>query len=383
MDRGLFDEMVDGGYVRVQSHPTLPLLIANYTEKAQYEQVWNDVTTQCRGLIFQNDGGLVHARPYRKFFNYGDAANTGPLELAEEVVVTDKLDGSLGISYIGTDGLPAVATRGSFTSEQARHATDLLRTKYPSFRPLPGFTYLWEIVYPENRIVVDYGHQDDLFLHGVIHIRDGRWISDYGWPGPRVEQFEHATLAEALLAPPRDNAEGLVVRYVSTGAMVKIKQADYVALHRVLTNTSARILWQHLAVNACTSEHIDVKLMTRMLHLDPARILEIQAAGPNWLATMLSAVPDEFFSWVRTTIAGLVQKVEDTTALAHKNAARLNTEFSDDRKAIAQAAFAELTRDEIDLVFPILDGRPIVAQTWFKAYPGVDRPFTNRNESIA
>src|SRR5512142_1407263 len=35
-DAGLLAAMVDGGYVRVQRHPSLPLVIHNYTERAQY-----------------------------------------------------------------------------------------------------------------------------------------------------------------------------------------------------------------------------------------------------------------------------------------------------------------------------------------------------------
>lgn len=34
-DQELLGEMVAGGYVRTQQHPTLPLSILNYTEKAQ------------------------------------------------------------------------------------------------------------------------------------------------------------------------------------------------------------------------------------------------------------------------------------------------------------------------------------------------------------
>ena len=114
-------QAIDGGYVRVQSHPDLPLRILNYTEKATYERVWNPVTLTCRGLIV-NDSGKVVARPFRKFFNYGEPSAPA-LDLDAEVVVTDKCDGSLGILYPLGDGRYGVATRGSFTSVQAQHAT--------------------------------------------------------------------------------------------------------------------------------------------------------------------------------------------------------------------------------------------------------------------
>lgn len=35
----------------------------NYTAKAQYDKLWNEVTLQCRGLILDGDGNVV-ARPF-------------------------------------------------------------------------------------------------------------------------------------------------------------------------------------------------------------------------------------------------------------------------------------------------------------------------------
>ena len=114
------DVAVRDGLVRLARHPRLPLTIANYTAKAQWERRWTPVTRRCRGLVFADDGSLV-ARPFEKFFNYGDvvlprvAATMPPL-------VTTKVDGSLGI-LVRWDGEWSVATRGSFTSEQSEVAT--------------------------------------------------------------------------------------------------------------------------------------------------------------------------------------------------------------------------------------------------------------------
>ena len=111
------ESAIADGFVRAQDHPTLALRILNYTERAQYERVWTDVTRQCRGLIVDGMGRIV-ARPYAKFFNYGEH-DEATLSLDEFVTITDKMDGSLGILYRGTDGQLAIATRGSFASEQA------------------------------------------------------------------------------------------------------------------------------------------------------------------------------------------------------------------------------------------------------------------------
>src|SRR4028119_412849 len=125
----LLPEMLREGYVCVQRHPTAPLFIYNYTPKAQYERVWNEVTLQCRGLIL-DEGGKVVARPFRKFFNLEEVDSLP----AEPFEVYEKLDGSLGILY-WTGEQAFIATRGSFTSEQSRKANQILHARYGHVLP--------------------------------------------------------------------------------------------------------------------------------------------------------------------------------------------------------------------------------------------------------
>jgi RNA ligase len=258
LDEMLLNEMIDTGYVGVHAHPTESLRIFNYTQKAQYDRVWNDVTKQCRGLIVDDENNVI-ARPWPKFFNLGEHENA--LDINAYVRVTDKADGSLGILYPCKDvcivrpGLEspgvytkrwAIATRGSFTSEQAIHATQVLRERYNKWEPIPGMTYLFEIIYPENRIVLDYADADDLIFLDALDTETGlRQAWDKTWPGPHIEEFSARTLRAALALPTRPNAEGVVVTY-DDGLKVKIKQDDYVALHRIVTGLNERTVWEAL-----------------------------------------------------------------------------------------------------------------------------------------
>src|SRR3954454_6890843 len=235
---------VEKGLVRTQRHPSRPFMIYNYTEACQYTGAWTPVTLACRGLVVDADGKIV-ARPFSKFFNHSEA-HAPRLDPAATVAVTDKSDGSLGIVYHDGEGL-AVATRGSFVSDQARHATSVLQTRYVGFVPPPGLTVLVEIIYPGNRIVVDYDGLDDLVLLGAVDIATGRTYGPAAvptWPGPVVETFGYATFAEALAAPPRAGREGLVVHFIGADVRVKIKYADYVRLHRLVTGLTARTVWE-------------------------------------------------------------------------------------------------------------------------------------------
>ena len=167
LDVDLLARHVRDGYVSVRDHPEAPLQILNYTAAAQYDRAWDDVTRQCRGLIVHTGWDDVVARPWPKFHNYGEHEE-GTLDLDALVEVTDKLDGSLGILYPAAKGQWAIATRGSFESEQAIRGTRMWRDNYSHMRPEPGWTFLFEIIYPENRIVVDYAGAEDLVLLGAV-----------------------------------------------------------------------------------------------------------------------------------------------------------------------------------------------------------------------
>lgn len=237
--------------------------IHNYTSAALWTAgAWdNPAVRQCRGLISDDVTGRVVARPWAKFFNYGQA-EAGELDLNAEVEVTDKLDGSLGIIHAAPDGRLRVATRGSFTSDQATHATEWLRENVHGIART-GLTPLVEIIYPENRIVCDYGDTDELRLLGAVDIETGRYLGPtdaanrLGWTAGTTSVLRHATLHHALLAPPRPGAEGMCVRFLDRPHIVKVKQADYVALHRIVTGLSERTVWEHMTADRPLGELLD------------------------------------------------------------------------------------------------------------------------------
>ena len=272
----LFQDCAERGLVRQAFHPSKPYAILNYTEKAQYEGEWNECTLNCRGLIFNHLTMEVVAHPFKKFFNYGDTM--AQISLGS-VRVTDKLDGSLIILYDGD----CCATRGSFESDQAIHATEVFRRKYANVAFPQGYTMLFEIIYPENRIVLDYGDMDDLVLLGSVCIADGLTTGPHylfpSWTGPCAEEFDYNSLEDALNAPMRKNAEGFVVHFLNTDERIKIKQADYVALHKIISGLNERVVWEHIS-------------------------------NGNELEMLLDGLPDEFHVWVREVAGRLKATVE-------------------------------------------------------------------------
>jgi len=290
------------GLVRSTPHPTLPLLTWNYTPKCQYDSAWDELTVQCRGLITDTTGNVI-ARPFSKIFNYEEVK---PESLPDtDFVAYQKMDGSLGILYWCL-GKPYIATRGSFDSEQVRFATDLLHTKYAHVVPClrPECTYLFEIIYPENRIVVDYGDVRDIFLLGIIETATGKELvgeydarqspdtafpyptrvpsvfrlasSDTDLHGKIVKLNDAREIIEAILQANTENAEGFVIRYAN-GYRVKVKFQDYKDIHRFITDCSATSVWE---------------VLSKGLPFYP----------------FLERLPDETFEFVKDTVVLLKQK---------------------------------------------------------------------------
>jgi len=128
------------------------LLLFNYSNAALFSGEWNPYERVCRGLMIDSQTGQIAALAFPKFFNWMQG---GRCTKAHVVEATEKQDGSLAILY-RDDGLK-ICTRGSFDGEQALWATDFLNTMYPDLgETLPeDITLLFEIIYPENRIVID------------------------------------------------------------------------------------------------------------------------------------------------------------------------------------------------------------------------------------
>lgn len=249
--RDIFDvdalsRSIGEGWVTHRTHPTATLAILNYTDKATYTNHWDDITLNCRGLIYDENTLEVVARGMPKFFNYGQPG-APEFSIEDEVYLADKMDGSLAIFYRHPSGQWRIATRGRFVSEQALHANTLLDSKDEDERQVlygwldlhanEGNTVVGEIIYPENRIVVDYGDLDTILTLGTVDNVTGRFT-----PVPNTPV---STFGEVMALPPRENAEGWVLTRVDDGAMAKVKYPEYLALHRIVTGLSARTLWQY------------------------------------------------------------------------------------------------------------------------------------------
>jgi len=221
-----------------------------------------------RGTILDIEGNVI-AKPFPKFFNYEEHE---PEEIPNESFrVYEKLDGSLGIifyyerelsleeryniwfnnnyetgmeRFFDPNNLPNfddpyyeptpttkgewhISTRGSFTSEQAIKGKEMLG-KLPLDKLDKNNTYLSEILFKENRIVVDYGDYEGLVLLGAYNCNTGAEIERC-----ELEKLDGFDLVktyktwgedwETLKREISKDNEGYVIRFIG-GMRMNIKE---------------------------------------------------------------------------------------------------------------------------------------------------------------
>jgi RNA ligase len=145
-DLKVLQEYIDAGLIEKNDHPVYPISIYNYTRDCQFESKWDNITLNMRGTILDQSGNVI-ARGFPKFFNYEEVADKVPVK-GDYVYVQEKVDGSLGILF-HYENEWHLATKGSFTSEQAKKGMEILKEKYKFFDKvfMTHVTYIVEIIY--------------------------------------------------------------------------------------------------------------------------------------------------------------------------------------------------------------------------------------------
>lgn len=252
-----FEDWQQFGHVTVRRKDDL--LLFNYNAMAQYSETWTYFERVSRGLIINHTTGEIVARSFDKFFNWnpnGQYSTDAPI-----ISITEKMDGSLGILY-RVDGEYRMATRGAFESEQALWATDYLNQHYALSDLSNELTLLFEIIYPKNRVVVDYGKREDLVLLAARNRFTGDYLpfSDvekfgekYDFALPKTYDFadvdsiiDNATALDA-------NHEGYVAEFAD-GSRFKFKSLAYLKLHKLISTLTLKNVLK--AMQAGTIEQI-------------------------------------------------------------------------------------------------------------------------------
>jgi hypothetical protein len=244
--------------VKVKRHPDRPNLVM-----FKYSQFGSDFTNPvvrcCRGSVYdiRGDGTVKpYLMPFFKFSNYGENG-ADPIDWKGELFVRDKLDGSLLKLLKEQGGNDLWTTNGSFdigveVPELIPAANDEnLKPPYTfaslrdyalagheeEVKRLPeGWTFMFELISPYNRIVVPYRETKLFFLgcrdpQGLEHTPESA-AETFGmsFPTPQIyplknidEVIDHCKTVDSI------DREGVVVQDGNFNR-IKIKTEHYLSL---------------------------------------------------------------------------------------------------------------------------------------------------------
>lgn len=361
VDWNLLNVYIENNLIVSNKHPEYDIWILNYSPKVQSKKFWDEYTLSCRGLVIDADGNIL-ARPFQKFKNF-EEHDPSEIDMTQDYDVFEKMDGSLIILFYYEPRMTwIVASRGSFISEQMLEAEKMFKSISNIDELKTNNTYLFEIIYPENRIVVDYGNKRELVLLTVVETSTGiepfydDLVSQYSKFFTVVKRFDvKINNLNDLKKLEVNNKEGFVVKFAN-GFRVKVKFAEYIRLHGILTNVSNLTVWEHLKNN-----------------------YDFDA--------LLDRVPDEFYDWLKRTTKVLQSEFNEIERLALKEFVRIyhvngigmnpNRTEEENRRDFAMEAIKTEYRS---ILFKLYDKRPYDDIIWKSVRPEYSKPFKDGYE---
>jgi len=208
------------------------------------ETAWNKENIVFRSSIWDKQGNLLSAG-FKKFVNIFEKPDvfTPPNNL-DKTNILNKIDGSCMICDL-INGELSVRTRGTFSYKTLDNAKDFefAINKYPQIKEFlqekPSCTILFEIVTPNNKIIIDYGKDIEIYLIGCIDKAGYTLLSQYTldkiaqfYGFKRPERISANSLDELISAIKNTNGiEGCCLYTDNDQHIFKIKSDYWLKLH--------------------------------------------------------------------------------------------------------------------------------------------------------
>ena len=264
-------EYADLGWLYKHESADGKLIGFKYSRQTVYDGAWDEITLQCRGIVFEKSTGDIIAHPFNKFFNYEEIYNElGELTRLGETLTRlghgfepritknframDKLDGSLGILFY-YDGKWIIKTGGSFDTDQAKWAQNWFDTKIDDERKElhldQNWTYCFEIISNEDPHVCHYDYEG-LVLLGFFdeNHTEGEMvdIAELAYKlGVRYSEMIYFDTMEKMIEQAKKldvDHEGFVVTF-SSGFKMKVKGVEYLERFKMMSAISKKDVRAH------------------------------------------------------------------------------------------------------------------------------------------
>ncbi len=208
------------------------------------------ITIECRALKLYKENWTVASRAFDRFFNFGESeAKNFSFETS---VIAEKVDGSLiPVWFNKVDKKWHISTRGSGFAEGKGNGdksfNEMVLITFPNLLQImenedPDYTFLFEFISPENRIVTPY-EKSELVLLGIRHNLSGNYktlveMEDFvhrcSSSSVRMCKFFHfdsLNKAVEFTSSFKRLEEGFVCWDLKSDLRIKIKSVQYVAMH--------------------------------------------------------------------------------------------------------------------------------------------------------
>jgi len=212
----------------------------------------NPIVQECRGLVLDKHTLGIAAKPFTRFFNYGEAEEVTSKFVWDDVITSyEKMDGSLCIVWYDIyNNKWRFNTRSSFgDSELAFNKSwgEFMKSCFTNeqLRKMDtAYTYVFEFVSPYNKVVRDYKEPAVYLLamfNGKVELNSycvDSEADDLKFNRPAKYVFKNLDEVKTFIQKQETNDptfEGLVLQDVN-GMRLKVKSSTYVALHQLKGN---------------------------------------------------------------------------------------------------------------------------------------------------
>lgn len=360
-----------------------------------------------KGIVYTRDPYRLVSMPLVKMYNHTmrevSDKTTQEMLADPEVTVTfpEKADGTLiqlfehdGEIYLTTrsvlEGTETERDEGNF--DYTGEARRILDEKYPiALDPdvVRGFTFLFELIHPESRIVTDYGDLEDMILLAAYQHAHNNGVARY-WPSSSLRRMDHFAgfRVTDYYEPQQGDFESNVKAILDElnaredmpeGVIAVFEKGDAIQ-HRIKIKTQAYLRYHRLKFHCNFKSVVQIAWHNEDLHEWDAFLAYLRNNGltEEEVESFYREHFDEFTQWLdtvkrneseaRTWLENFNTRVDksDERAYYKTMAADAREEMPDLFGLIMQMARKGATLIDVMRVFPAYDGLKGEIDKWRK-----------------
>lgn len=242
--------------LQINQHKNFVLI--RYATLFEIPEMWEDPNSpyrECRSVVIDLEKMELVSTPFRKFFGVNQVPETmedvvaEKIAKAESIEISDKLDGSMQHATWYNNRIYLFGSQSLDPNNSWRLAAgyNLLTAQHQDMiKSYPNFTFIFEMISPNNPHVVQYQQEDEgLYLIGIRNKTNGvqlmyqtvKMIASNNVPMVKIEDKTFQEIMEEAKTIQAHEKEGWVINV--DGEFIKVKGDDYTFMHRTLDKIAA------------------------------------------------------------------------------------------------------------------------------------------------